>query len=492
MSSASKKSPENYIITGIFRTVAAAITAFDMLRAKDAVLVGVSGGPDSVALVHILHEMAPALWLRLGIAHLNHDLRGQDADKDADFVSSLAGKLDLPLYIKKEDIGAYAKKERLSLEEAARRVRYAFYDEIACEHHYNKIALGHHADDNAESILMFILKGTGPAGMAGIAPVRQGRIIRPLIRLTRRQIMRYLAEKRLSYVTDSTNLDPNFMRNRIRNQLIPDLQSAYNPSIIQTLNRLGEIFRSEEEWLTGLLAPVFERAVTRRGKNSVHLSLKRLRGLHEAARRRVIRKAIATVKGDLRRISFAHVASVTRLLQVCADRSLDFPDRIRVQKVGDEIVITQEKKKLREISADASRIQPEVCRYYIEEPGETPETLHIEKVGLVRLTVMSPENLPELHKTGQRVAFFDMNKLQFPLLLRNFQPGDRFTPLGIKGSQKVKKFFIDHKIPRDQRQRCLILKSGDRIAWVVGHRIGEPYKIEPATRRVLKVELQLA
>jgi tRNA(Ile)-lysidine synthase len=121
-----------------------------------------------------------------------------------------------------------------------------------------------------------------------------------------------------------------------------------------------------------------------------------------------------------------------------------------------------------------------------------PKTVHIEKAGLLRLTAMSAVNLPELHKTGQRVAFFDMNKLQFPLLLRNLQPGDRFSPLGIKGSQKVKKFFIDHKIPRVQRQRCLILISGDKIAWVVGHRIGEQFKIEPATRRVLKAELQLA
>jgi tRNA(Ile)-lysidine synthase len=494
MSSASKKSPEKNTITGIFRSVEEAITEFDMLRAKDSVLVGVSGGPDSVALVHILRELAPAVSLRLGIAHLNHGLRGQDADNDADFVSSLADKLDLPFHIKKEDIRSFADKEKLSIEEAARHVRYAFFDEIARKQGYNKIALGHHADDNAESILMFIIKGTGPAGMAGIAPVREERIIRPLIRLTRRQIMSYLEAKGLSHVTDSSNLDPDFMRNRIRHHLIPVLQSAYNPGIIQTLNRFGEIFRSEEEWLRDVLDPVFESVVTHTEKNSVRLSLKGLRGLHEAVRRRVIRKAIAAVKGDLRRISFAHVAAATRLLRAdCEGRSLDFPDRIRIQKIGDALVITQEKRDLRKISTKAFRTQPEACRYHIEEPGDAPETLHIEKAGLwLRLTSISVENLPELHKTGQQVAFFDMSKLQFPLLLRDFQPGDRFTPLGIKGSQKVKKFFIDHKIPRDQRQRCLILLSGNRIAWVVGYRIGEQFRIEPETRRILKIELQLA
>lgn len=494
MSSASKKSSEKHNITGIFRSVEAAITEFDMLQAKDSVLVGVSGGPDSVALVHILRELSPALSLRLGIAHLNHGLRGQDADNDADFVSSLADKLDLPFHIKKEDIRAYANKEKLSLEEAARHVRYAFFDEIAFKHRYNKIALGHQADDNAESILMFIIKGTGPAGMAGIAPVREGRIIRPLIRLTRRQIMRYLDAKRLPHVTDSSNLDPNFLRNRIRNHLIPVLQSAYNPGIIQTLNRFGEIFRSEQEWLRNLLGPVFESVVMHAEKDSARLSLKGLRGLHEAARRRVIRKAIAAVKGDLRRISFAHVASATRLVRAdCEGRSLDFPDRIRIQKIGDALVITKEETALRRIDPRACRPQPGALRYHIGEPGDAPETLHIEKAGLrLRLTVMAAENLPELHKTGQRVAFFDMNKLQFPLVLRNFQPGDRFTPLGVRGSQKVKKFFIDHKVPADQRHRCSILLSGDTIAWVVGHRIGEQFRIEPATRRILRVELQLA
>jgi len=494
MSSASKKSPEKHIITGIFRSVEAAITEFEMLQAKDSVLVGVSGGPDSVALVHILRELSLSLSLRLGIAHLNHGLRGQEADNDADFVSLLADKHDLPFHIKKEDIRSFSEEEKLSLEEAARHARYAFFDEIAQKHGYNKIALGHHADDNAESILMFIIKGTGPAGMAGIAPVREKRIIRPLIRLTRRQIMSYLEAKRLSHVTDSSNLNPDFMRNRIRHHLLPVLQSAYNPGIIQTLNRFGEIFRSEEEWLGNVLDPIFESVVTHAEKNSVRLSLKGLRGLHEAAQRRVLRKAIAAVKGDLRRISFAHVAAATRLLRGdCEGRSLDFPDRFRIQKTGDALVITQEKENLRKISTKAFQKLPEAYRYHIEEPGEAPETLHIEFAGLrLQLTAIPAENLPELHKTGQRVALFDMNKLQFPLLLRNFRPGDRFTPLGMKGSQKVKKFFIDHKIPRDQRQRCLILLSGNRIAWVVGHRISEQFRIEPVTLRILKIELQLA
>jgi tRNA(Ile)-lysidine synthase len=494
MLSASKKSPEKHIITGIFRSVKEAINEFDMLQAKDSVLVGVSGGPDSVALLHLLCELSPALSLRLGIAHLNHGFRGQDADNEADFVSSLADKLDLPLHIKKEDIRSFAVKKKISIEEAGRHVRYAFFDEIARKHDYNKIALGHHADDNAESILMFIIKGTGPAGMAGIAPVREGRIIRPLIRLTRRQIMRYLAAKRLPHVTDSSNLDPEFMRNRIRHHLIPVLQSKYNPGITQTLNRFGEIFRSEEEWLTNVLDPIFESLATHTEKNSVRLSLKGLRGLHEAARRRVIRRAIAAAKGDLRRISFAHVTSATRLLRAdCKGRSLDFPDRIRIQKTGDALVISQEKQDLRKISTKAFRTQPQACRYHIQAPGDAPETLHMEKAGLrLRLTSISAKDLPALHKTGQRVAFFDMNKLQFPLLLRNYQPGDRFTPLGVKGSQKVKKFFIDHKIPRDQRQRCLMLLSGNRIAWVVGHRIGEQFRVAPETRRILKIELQLA
>ena len=197
-----------------------------MVQNGDAVLVAVSGGADSVALVYILLELAPQYSFRMAIAHLNHCLREKESDRDEAFVASLAKKLELPFYIGREDVLRYQKRHRLSLEDAARQVRYRFYDSIAAKYGYGKIALGHHADDNAELVLMNLLRGSGPLGLSGIPPVRDNRIVRPLINLRRSEIMDYAAVKKLDYVTDSSNWNLKFHRNKIRARLIPQLKSG--------------------------------------------------------------------------------------------------------------------------------------------------------------------------------------------------------------------------------------------------------------------------
>jgi len=196
--------------------------------------VAVSGGPDSVALAHVLLNLSVEYFFRPAIAHLNHCLRGPDADRDAEFVSALARQLGVPIYAQKKDVRALQRRRRLSLEEAGRRSRYDFFDAVSAKHGFNKIALGHHSDDQAELVLMNLLRGSGPLGLSGIAPVREGKIVRPLIRLRRSEIIHYLAEKKIPYVTDTSNTDPAFMRNKIRHQLIPELQTAYNPRIVET------------------------------------------------------------------------------------------------------------------------------------------------------------------------------------------------------------------------------------------------------------------
>ena len=295
----------------VVHTVAQTIADFDMLQPDDAVLVAVSGGADSVTLFHILQALAPLYSIRLGIAHLDHGLRGADADRDARFVAALAAEFNLPCHTKKVDVDLYRKRRKLSLEEAARKVRYNFYKETAARYGYTKIALGHHADDNAESVLMFLIRGSGPTGMSGIPPVRKGNIIRPLIRLTRRQTKEYLDENGLAHISDSSNLDNRFLRNRIRNQLIPELKASYNPGIISSLNRFADIFRKEKEWLEPIITPLFKKLVTRIDQDSLELSLATFGEFPEAVQRRVVRKAIAAVKGDLRRISFSHVDAVS-------------------------------------------------------------------------------------------------------------------------------------------------------------------------------------
>ncbi len=479
----------------VVRTVARTIADFDMLQPAEAVLVAVSGGADSVALLHILKILAPAYSIRLGIAHLNHGLRGADADRDARFVAALADESNLRCHIETVDVQRYRLRRKLSLEEAARQVRYDFYAATAARHGYAKIALGHHADDNAESVLMFLFRGSGPTGLSGIQPVRNGKIIRPLIRLTRRQTREYLDEKGIPHVSDSSNRDHRFLRNRIRNELIPQLKADYNPAIIRSLNRLADIFRKENEWLEPVIAPIFEQIVTGTGRDRLAVSLESFGEFPEAVQRRLVRKAIAAVKGDLRRISFSHIDAVNRLAVSGPMRgALDLPDGIRVDRQDRTLLFIKGAYPHRAGPGGKLIAEAPQFRYTVANPFRQPLQLEVPEIGLqMHFSVLTIQKPLDFQQGGQNEAFFDMEKLTFPLILRNVQPGDRFKPLGMSsGSQKVKKYFIDHKVPHKQRSRHPVLLSGDQIIWVVGRRISETCKVGISTRRVLKAAVYLA
>jgi tRNA(Ile)-lysidine synthase len=461
-----------------------------MLKAKDSVVIGVSGGPDSVALLYMLFNIAPRFSLRLGVAHLNHGLRQNDSDKDAEFVESLAATFDLPCYVQKRDIRRYQRENRLSLEDAARRVRYEFLDEIAKTYQYNKIALGHHADDNAELVLMNLFRGTGTLGLSGIPPKRDGRIIRPMIRLRRSDIIDFLNQNRLKYVFDRTNADTRHLRNRIRHDLIPVLKTAYNPNISETLNRLSSIVRSEEEWIEEMVQPFFEKAVLRFRESRIELSVPVLDRYHKALKRRVIRMALSKVKGDLKRIGFANIDSVIGLIEKKSPfGKIDLPAGIKIRRDQDTIHIFQARRRAPDDHRDHGKRDAFSFEYHIEKF----EPVFVKEINAhIRFSEISIENMPDYRCTGQHANFFDKDAVNLPMVLRNFRPGDAFRPLGVSGRQKLKKFFIDKKVPRRERLKCPILLSCGKIVWVVGHRIDESVKVTPATKNVLKVELLLA
>ena len=474
----------------ILRAVEHTIRTFHMVQNGDTVLVAVSGGADSVALVHILLDLAPRYSLGIAIAHLNHCLREQESDRDEAFVASLAKQLELPFYSGREDVFRYQKQHRLSLEDAARQVRYHFYDSIAAEYGYGKIALGHHGDDNAELVLMNLLRGSGPLGLSGISPVRANKIIRPLIELRRSEIMNYVAVKKLNYVTDSSNRDLKFHRNKIRARLIPQIESSYNPKLIDSLNRLTAIVGAEEGWIEDLIQPIYEKAIVYRKKNRLGLSIADLNQQPVAVRRRLIRKAILAVKANLKRVTFAHVESTWQLAQTGPPYGfLDLPDRIGVRRDGNVLMVFKKGLKASGPDKSASPSQTPEYEYRLSAPGK----IIIAEAGLqIRFSEIPNAPLSDLKPSGNRVAFFDMDRIRFPLVIRNFRPGDRFSPLGLSGSQKLKKFFIDHKISRPERSKCPIVLSQHRIIWIAGYRLDNYAKLGPQTRRILKAELLLA
>ena len=466
----------------LLRTVRDTIARYAMFGPGDTVLIAVSGGPDSVTLAHILNTVAGEYALHLAIAHLNHGLRELESDRDAEFVAALAGDLDLPFYLEKKDVGAFQRRRRLSPEEAARRVRYEFYHAVASKDGFNKIALGHHRHDNAELVLMNLLRGSGPLGLSGIAPVRDSIIVRPLIHLKRSEIFDYISEKKIAYVNDSSNTDPAYRRNKIRHHLIPELKKSYNPAIVDALNRLGEILRAEDQWMDQALEPVFKECVLTRATGKISLALPAVNGMDVAAARRIIRKAVFSVKRDLRRITFLHVDAVLKLAkQGRACGSLDLPGGVRVVKDTAALTI---KKVGRESQADVIDY-----RYIIAGQGTTPIPAANAAIKLVEIAA---DDVPDFRESGNARAFLDRDCLQFPLVVRNFRPGDRFSPLGMEGTQKLKDYFINNKTPPPQRKKCPLLLSADKIVWVAGHRIDNSVKLVPQTRRVIMGELLLA
>ena len=491
----SPKNDKNYSIKNkVLRLVDQTITTYSMFQPCDSVLVGVSGGPDSVALIHILLELAPKFSLKLGIAHLNHGLRLRESDSDAEFVSSLANRYNLPFYTRKVDISEYRLKHKLSLEEAARQIRYGFYKKEAERNGFNKIAVGHQANENAELVLMYLLRGSGAPGISGIPPIREGQIVRPLIKVTKTEIIDYLAINGLKYVMDQLNTDLKFLRNRIRHQLLPTLKTEYNPRIIETLNRFAEIIRLEDEWMNNAIEPVFDDVLISKDSESLTLSVPRLCRIQVAIRRRVIRKAIEAVKGDLRRITFFHIEATLKLIEkLQAYGYLDLPSGLRVRRKGAELCFAKEERDLPEIGFKFDLAEKFTFKYFVPQPNISSVSIHIKETGAqLKFSKIKVENIPDIHCPGQHVAFFDMDNLSFPLILRNFKPGDRFTPLGLNGTQKLKKYFINQKVPRSDRERCPLLLNKDKIIWIVGHRIDDSSKVKSSTRNVLQAELFLA
>jgi tRNA(Ile)-lysidine synthase len=466
-----------------------------MLVYGDYVLAGVSGGPDSVALLHILLLLAPIFSLRIGIAHVNHCLRQAESDRDATFVSDLATRLNLPCHKCRIDVHQYREQNRLSIEEAARRVRYTFFNQMARENGYTRIALGHNCDDNAELVLMNILRGSGLLGTSGIPPLRRQAdpdptIIRPLIASSRADIIVFLKKFSLKYVIDSSNSDTRFLRNRIRHNLLPLLQNDYNPAAVKNLNQLSRLARSEEPWIEKMVTPLFNDSVMDVNPDCITLSIKTLSNAHVAARRRIIRRAIFTCRGNLRRIGFSHIQAILELIHgKTPGKTLDLPGRIRIRRGPETLMITREKGPLRKISPWHAVDSAPDFFYTVTAPG----TVYLKELNrFLKLTTVALEHLHDIKIKDPDTAFLDMDMFSFPIIVRPPLPGDRFTPLGIKGSQKLKKYFIDHKIPRYERATCPLLVSRDKIIWVPGHRIDASVKVTPATRNVGKAELFLA
>ncbi len=465
------------------------IERYGMIDPGERILVAVSGGPDSTALLSLLRDAAQDLRLDLHVAHLDHGWRGREAEKDAEFVRRMALRSGLPVTVGKVQPSAWTAQERRqsSREARARTIRTRFLLEAARQIGAQKVALGHTRDDQAESFLLRLLRGSGSRGLAGTYPVVDGIIIRPLIELRRRDLLQYLRDHGLRYRIDATNRDTSLARNRVRRRLLPLLEREFNPNVIDALAHAADLLRDEDAYLAAVAEAEYRARGAPRGEG-VALKARSLLDLPPALRRRVLRLALASVHGDLRRITLAHVEQSLRLLEPPAGRrSVSLPDGLVVSLREDDLLVARH-GEAREAPGPSD--ENALCREALcPVPGEVP----LAGFGLrLRASILPREEAirdpGDLRGAGRDRAFLDADLLPGPLLIRPRRPGDRFVPLGGPGSRKVKSFLIDRKVPVDERGRIPLVLSGERIAWVVGHEIDDRFKVTAGTRRVLVLE----
>ncbi|WP_031516494.1 tRNA lysidine(34) synthetase TilS [Desulfofalx alkaliphila] len=448
-----------------------------MVDPGDKVLVAVSGGADSVALLHMLFRLSEQLNMRLHVAHLNHMFRGRESEEDALFVEALCDKWQIPKDIKSMDVTEYQGRHRLSAQVAAREVRYNFLKEVARKRGCNKIALAHHADDQAETVLLNLLRGTGITGLTGIWPVRDNFYIRPLLPVRRREIESYCFQNKLHFRNDSSNQEEIYLRNKVRKSLLPLIEKDYNQEIVTLLNRLADISRDEDDFIEGQSQRDFAALLTDpKAAGSLPLDRLKFNGLHRAIQRRVVRQAWRTVTGSQRDLSFYHVESVVKLAASTGGGILELPTGL-LCKVGSRAI----EFKYPPVEKPVNKF----C-YRLKIPGTT---IIKEADMQIVADVYSAAHLkkdPRMFRHTE--AVLDYGSVGHELLVRNRLPGDVFKPLG-GGRVKLKKFFIDQKIPRAERDAIPLVCKGKEIIWVSGVRVGEYWKVTENTEEILHLKL---
>jgi tRNA(Ile)-lysidine synthase len=454
-----------------------------LIAPAQKLVVAVSGGPDSVCLLHILWKLRQELDIDLHVAHLNHKLRGDESDADAAYVEVLARKLGIPATIESRDVKAYRAKRRLSLEEAAREVRYAFLAEVVSKTGAEKVSVGHTATDHTETILMHLIRGAGPRGLRGLLPlntIKSGAnkltIVRPLLELTREETAAYCRRHRLQPCTDSSNLSPALFRNNIRLELIP-LLKRYNPQVVEALQRTAHLAADDFSFIDENADRAWVEVVSEQN-SALILDKKKFLSLPTALERNILRRAIDSLLGDLKDIEAKHIEDILNALEKPAGRSIGLPEGLQFTIEYDKYILAQE-------TAAACPFTHLDAEYPLTVPGRTSIP------GGIFVASVIDSKKREYDEDGF-TAYVDFDKTGSALKVRPRFTGDRFQPLGLAESKKLNVFMIDARIPRAWRPRVPIVTAPGQIIWVTGWRIDERVKVTDSTGRVLRLEYKPA
>ena len=461
----------------LFNQFRRTIDRYHLLEKGDRLIVGVSAGVDSMVLLHLLNAYREAFPLSLIVAHVNHGLRPEESEKEADLVQKESERLGFPFEYGQFNVKEFQKLSGFSPQDAARKIRFQFFNDLLKKHHAKKIALGHNADDQVETILLRLIRGSGLQGLKGILPLRDGKVIRPLLEVWREEIESFAIEKGIHFRLDSSNLKHDYLRNRIRLALIPSMEREYQPNFKKILLRTSAILREENDYLEKGAEETYQ-TIVQESKNTLSFKFSEYQSLHQTIQWRIIRKMMEILCAQGMVVEEREGSDVRqihqRLHQPPPSFILELSHGVWIEKRYDRV----------ELGRGAVRPFPPF-EVELISPGRTM----IEE--LEKEIVIEEVNRAQFREDRESLtmAFMDYENLQFPLRVRNFRPGDRFHPLGMKGTQKLKEFFIDHKVPRFERPKIPLLISGEMIVWIVGYRIDERVKVTEKTKRVLKVKV---
>ncbi len=444
-----------------------------MLEENDNIVLGISGGVDSMALLHILLEIRELYKLKLHLVHVNHGVRGDLALRDQRFVKKVAEDLGLDFYTTNVSMEEYAKDHKITSEEAGRILRYGYFNQVLDSLGGGKIAVAHNLNDQAETLIMRFLRGTGIDGLCGIDHIN-GNVIRPILDITREELEDYIRENGIEITEDHTNFQPIYTRNKIRLEIIPYIKEHFNPNIIKTLERTAYLAEIDSKFLEKASENRYNEVVKKEEKYKITLGFSKFRPEDPSMKQRIIRRSILNINSDLQGISEAQIATILDLFdQGETGKKVDISNNIEARVSYDDLII--EKNPTRGIADFQYKLK---------------NRLVVGEIGY-KFTMNIIDGLNFSKKTSTRnTKYFDYDKVKGDLVIRRRKNGDRFTPFGMRGSKKIKDYLIDEKVPREERDRIPFLVDDENIIWVVGYRISDLYKVTRDTRKILEVSYE--
>jgi tRNA(Ile)-lysidine synthase len=471
-----KRTSEKVGAHGAFLSrVRGTIRRFRMLSPGDHVIVAVSGGADSVALLHALHELQPELKIRLTVAHLNHGLRPKAAQREAAFVEEMTRGLGIPCICETRDVRSEQTSTGACLQEAARTVRYRFLDDVRRSCAAGKLALGHTMDDQAETILMRLLRGAATGGLSGIPPVRSDGIVRPLINVRRSEVELFLQERSCDFIPDTSADEPQYLRNSIRHELLPLLSRQYNPRIVDALCTTAAHARNDEELLQQTTVQVLNDSL--RHENGMVFIPVSVLLRHPLLAGRIIRSAISILQGSCRALASTHIDAIIALGQAAGSaRQVPVPGGLIVRREYEDLVIGYAHDPVMPFRVQVDRLPADISLPHTDI-----------RVRIRRMTLDSPAAFRQ--PPSSDTVYLAAESITLPVTIRSWQPGDRIHTLGCSAEKKIKSVFADAKIPVRLRGSIPLFECGGRIVCAGALRIAEHCRVAPACLDVIAITI---